>query len=290
FFQLSNFFNLSIFHSMTLSLGFSPCPNDTFIFDALVNHKIDTEGLDFKVAMLDVAQLNEKAFASELEVTKLSYHAFGYLTETYALLRSGSALGRNCGPLLLAKKILNEENIIQSKCAIPGKYTTANFLLGLAYPELQNKQAMLFDQIEEAILSEAVTTGLVIHENRFTYADRGLVKLRDLGEYWEETTGYPIPLGGIVIRRDLAKEIQQKVERVLARSVRYAFEHPDASSAYVRAHAQAMAPEVMKAHINLYVNHFSEDLGEKGIAAVDYLLTKGQELGVIPTGRKDFMI
>lgn len=275
---------------MTLSLGYSPCPNDTFIFDAMVHHKINTEGLDFKVAMLDVATLNAKAFDVDLQITKLSYHAFGYLTDKYALLRSGSALGRNCGPLLLAKKILDEENISLSKCAIPGRFTTANFLLGLAYPALKDKKEMFFHEIEDAILSEQTTTGLVIHENRFTYAERGLVKLRDLGEFWEQSTGYPIPLGGIVVDRRLPIAIQQKVERVIARSVRYAFEHPEASADYVKANAQSMEADVVKAHINLYVNHFSEDLGEEGIAAVEFLLRRGRELSVIPDGREDFLI
>lgn len=275
---------------MTLSLGFSPCPNDTFIFDAMVHNKIDTEGLDFEVAMEDVSTLNAAAFEGEIDITKLSYHAFGYLTETYALLRSGSALGRNCGPLLLSKKILDEENIISSKCAIPGKYTTANFLLGLAYPKLTDKKEMLFDEIEDAILTGKTTTGLVIHENRFTYEAKGLTKLRDLGEFWESTTGYPIPLGGIVVNRKLPLEIQKKVERIIARSVRYAFDKPEASLEYTKAHAQAMDPEVMQSHIKLYVNNFSEDLGDEGIAAVRFLLEKGRELGVIPAGREDFLV
>ncbi|PHI21850.1 1,4-dihydroxy-6-naphthoate synthase [Lewinellaceae bacterium SD302] len=275
---------------MTLTLGYSPCPNDTFIFDALVHKRIDTEGLDFKVALLDVATLNAKAFDNELDITKLSYHAFGYLTKQYALLRSGSALGRNCGPLLLSKKILDEDKIIKSSCAIPGRYTTANFLLGLAYPGLQDKREMFFHEIEDAILGDTATTGLVIHENRFTYAERGLVKLRDLGEFWEESTGYPIPLGGIVVNRRLPQDVQQKVERVIAKSVRYAFDNPEVSADYVQAHAQSMDPKVREAHIKLYVNHFSEDLGDEGIAAVDFLLNRGKELGIVPFEHKDFLV
>ena len=267
---------------MTLTLGFSPCPNDTFIFDALVHKRIDTEGLDFKVAMLDVSALNDRAFRAELDVTKLSYHAYGHLTEEYALLRAGSALGRNCGPLLLAKKALSAAEIIKGSVAIPGKYTTANFLLSIAYPELVNKQTMLFDEIESAIVNEETRTGLVIHENRFTYEDKGLVKLRDLGEFWEDTTGFPIPLGGIMINRKLPLSIQQKVARVIARSVAYAFEHPTASDKYVRDHAQAMNPEVMQAHIKLYVNKFSQDLGNEGIAAIHHLFKRGMEIGSLP--------
>lgn len=275
---------------MTLTLGFSPCPNDTFIFDAMVHQRIDTEGLDFKVAMRDVSALNKAAFSGELDITKLSYHAFGYLTESYALLRSGSALGRNCGPLLIAKKMLSEEKIIQSKCAIPGKYTTANFLLGLAYPALVKKQEMLFDEIEPAVLTEQTVTGLIIHENRFTYQDKGLVKLRDLGEYWETNTGYPIPLGGIVAKRSLPGEIAKKVERIIARSVRYAFDHPEASAEFIRQNAQEMDEQVTQAHIKLYVNKFSEDLGNEGVAAIDFLFNRGRELGILPAGRSDILI
>lgn len=275
---------------MTLSLGFSPCPNDTFIFDALVHQRIDTEGLDFKVAMLDVSALNDRAFRAELDVTKLSYHAYGHLTNQYALLRAGSALGRNCGPLLLAKKQLTEAEILNGSVAIPGKYTTANFLLSIAYPALQNKRPMRFDEIENTILAEVTTTGLVIHENRFTYQEKGLVKLRDLGEFWEESTGFPIPLGGIMVNRNLPLEVQQKVDRVVARSVAYAFANPTASDAYVRAHAQAMDPAVMQAHIKLYVNNFSQDLGEEGIAAIHHLFAKGMAIGSLPVVELDGLL
>lgn len=267
---------------MDIRIGYSPCPNDTFIFDALIHQRIDTEGLRFIPSLLDVSELNTLAFQGRFEVSKLSYHAYGHLTERYALLRSGSALGRNCGPLLLAKKMLDEENIITSKCAIPGRLTTANFLLSLAYPALQDKAIHLFNEIEEAVLSGACTTGLIIHENRFTYAEKGLVKLLDLGEYWEENTGYPIPLGGIAVRRDVPKAVQQKIERLIARSVAYAFEKPEASADYVAAHAQSMEPAVRQAHINLYVNDFSLDLGEEGLAAVQFMLKKGREIGILP--------
>lgn len=267
---------------MQLTLGFSPCPNDTFIFDALVHQRIDTEGLDFKVAMLDVSALNDRAFRAELDVTKLSYHAYGHLTKEYALLRAGSALGRNCGPLLLAKKAMSETEILHGSVAIPGKYTTANFLLSIAYPELVNKQTMLFDEIEGAIVNEVTNTGLVIHENRFTYQKKGLVKLRDLGEFWEDTTGFPIPLGGIMVNRKLPLEVQQKVDRVVAKSVAYAFEHPGESAKYVRAHAQAMDPKVMQDHIKLYVNKFSQNLGNEGIAAIHHLFERGVTIGSLP--------
>ncbi len=280
---------------MHLSLGYSPCPNDTFIFDAMVHGRIDTEGLSFEVHLGDVEALNQRAFAGELDITKLSYHAFGHLTPTYALLNAGSALGRGVGPLLvtadaaLAARTQEQADGLNSDVlpaatpvAIPGKYTTANYLLGLAAPQLENKQEVLFSDIEEQILSGQFKAGLLIHENRFTYHERGLHKLADLGEYWESTTGYAIPLGGIVIRRSLPKALRETFDRVLARSVRYAFDNPEASAAYVAQHAQEMDPEVRRKHINLYVNQFSLDLGPEGQAAVNGFLAQGRERGVIP--------
>ena len=198
---------------MKLTLGFSPCPNDTFIFEALVHHKIDTEGLEFEVVFADVEQLNRWALSGKLNITKLSFHAFTYCVEDYVLLDSGSVLGRNCGPLLIKKPdiILTPE----SKIAIPGKYTTANMLLNIASPEYTNKIEILFSEIENEILTEKVDAGLIIHENRFTYQDKDLEKAKDLGEFWEEETRLPIPLGGIAVNRNISVKIQQKIERVL---------------------------------------------------------------------------
>ncbi|MDG2263848.1 MAG: 1,4-dihydroxy-6-naphthoate synthase, partial [Flavobacteriales bacterium] len=197
---------------MKLTLGFSPCPNDTFIFDALVHHKIDTEGLEFEVIFADVEQLNKWACQGKLDITKLSYNAFTHCVNDYALLDSGSALGNNCGPLLIKKPntILTKE----SKIAIPGKYTTANMLLNIAFPNHQNKVEILFSEIENKVLEGKVDAGLIIHENRFTYEDKGLEKEKDLGEFWEEETGLPIPLGGIVTNRRLSLGTQQKIERI----------------------------------------------------------------------------
>lgn len=268
---------------MKLSLGFSPCPNDTFIFDALVHNKIDTEGLEFDVVLADVEELNQKAFAGDLDITKLSYHAYAYLTDKYALLDSGSALGRNCGPLLIAKRPITQAEIEKGPIAIPGKYTTANFLLSMAYPAAQDKKELLFSDIEQAVLNDEVVAGLIIHENRFTYQDKGLVKLRDLGEFWEGSTGHPIPLGGIVVNRNLPTEIQQKVNRVLAKSVAFAQEQPEATREYVSAHAQEMDEEVMYAHIGLYVNDFTRDLGDEGRSAVNFLFSEAQRLAVVPS-------
>lgn len=273
-----------------VSLGFSPCPNDTFIFDAMLHGKIDTEGLDFEVYMEDVEALNRRAFAGGIDVTKLSYHAFAYLTERYALLHSGSALGNNCGPLLIAKAPMTGADIEAARIAIPGKMTTANFLLSLAYPDARNKKEVLFSEIEDAVLEGEAGAGLIIHENRFTYAQKGLVKLLDLGEYWETTTGLPIPLGGIVARRDLPLAIQQKVNRVLRRSVEYAFAHPADVMPFVRQHAQAMDDAVMRAHIDLYVTDYTVDLGEKGRQAVEQMFRIAREKGVMPVYKENFFI
>ena len=257
---------------MKLTLGFSPCPNDTFIFDALVHHKIDTEGLEFEVIFADVEQLNKWACQGKLDITKLSYNAFTHCVNDYALLDSGSALGNNCGPLLIKKPntILTKE----SKIAIPGKYTTANMLLNIAFPEYQNKVELLFSEIENKVLEGKVDAGLIIHENRFTYEDKGLEKEKDLGEFWEEETGLPIPLGGIVTNRRLPLATQQKIERVLRKSVEFAFENPNSSADYVKFHAQEMGKEVVDAHIALYVNNYSISLGEQGRKAVELLFEK----------------
>lgn len=267
---------------MKLTLGFSPCPNDTYIFDAMIHGKIDTEGLEFEVLLADVEELNQKAFKGELDITKLSYHAYAYLTEKYVLLDAGSALGHNCGPLLIAKKPMTEAEVNQAKIAIPGKFTTANFLLGLAYPEAKQKEEVLFSEIEQKVISGEVDAGLIIHENRFTYQDKGLVKIVDLGEYWETTTKMPIPLGGIVVNRGLPQEVQQKVNRVMIKSVAYAFQNPKSSNAFVRMHAQEMDENVMYQHINLYVNEYTKMLGENGKNAVSQMFSLAKEKELIP--------
>ncbi len=267
---------------MKLTLGFSPCPNDTFMFDALIHGKIDTQGLEIDVVMADVEELNRRAFAGELAVTKLSFHAFAHLTEVYALLDSGSALGNNCGPLLIARNKLDPSAVEGAKIAIPGKYTTANFLLSIAYPTATNKEELLFSKIENAVLEGKADAGLIIHENRFTYQDKGLVKIIDLGEYWEDLTKKPIPLGGIVIQRSLPDGVKQLVNKLIQESVAYAFANPDSSRAFVRQHAQEMDEEVMYQHINLYVNEYSLDLGKPGKAAVKTLFNMARERAIIP--------
>lgn len=276
---------------MKLTLGFSPCPNDTYIFDAMIHGKIDTEGLSFEVHLGDVEELNQKAFAKELDITKLSFHAYAHMIDHYVLLDSGSALGNNCGPILIAKKPLSETQISQARIAIPGKFTTANFLLSLAYPHAQNKVETLFSDIEEDVLSGKVDAGLIIHENRFTYEEKGLVKLIDLGEYWEKTANMPIPLGGIVAKRSLALPIQQKLNRVMQRSVQYAFDHPNDSLSYVSQHAQEMDVDVMYKHIRLYVNSYTLNLDKKGRAAIQFLFKTAINKGLLSTtGQKSLFI
>lgn len=267
---------------MKLTLGFSPCPNDTFIFDAMIHGRIDTEGLEFEVFLGDVEELNRRAFATELDITKLSYHAYAHLLEQYVLLDAGSALGNNCGPLLIAKAPIPLEKVPELKIAIPGKLTTANFLLSLAFPEATQKIELLFSDIESAVLDGRVDAGLIIHENRFTYADKGLVKILDLGEYWEQSTGMPIPLGGIVIKRSLPEAVLHKVNRVIRRSVEYAWANPAASESFIAQHAQEMDPAVRRQHIDLYVNNYSANLGPHGRAAVEHLFKVAAEKSIIP--------
>jgi 1,4-dihydroxy-6-naphthoate synthase len=275
---------------LKLTLGYSPCPNDCFIFDALVHQKIDTEGLDFEVVLDDVETLNRKAMAAELDITKLSFHAFAYVLDHYILMRAGSALGFNCGPLLISKTTLTDPQKQIKTVAIPGKLTTANFLLSLAFPDLKNKTELLFSDIEDAVLNEKVDAGLIIHENRFTYLKKGLKKVMDLGEYWDTLIHAPIPLGGIVIKRNIDAAIQQKVNRLINKSVAYAFANPQSSMPYVKLHAQAMDETVIKQHIQLYVNNFSLDLGETGMNAVNLLFDKAEELGLFKRKDQQLMI
>jgi 1,4-dihydroxy-6-naphthoate synthase len=287
---------------MKITLGFSPCPNDTFIFDALIHHKIDTEGLEFEVFYEDVETLNQKAFRGDLDITKLSYHAFAYVADKYVLLDSGSALGFGVGPLLISKFECSisdlEKNIFRNPnseirnplIGIPGKYTTANFLLGLAFPEATNKHELVFSDIQDALLEERVDIGLIIHENRFTYQDKGLKKIIDLGDYWEKQTGCAIPLGGIVANRNLPVDIQHKINRVLRRSVEFAFANPKSGLEFIRSHAQEMSEEVMYKHIELYVNQYSVDLGIEGRKAIKLLFDTALEKGIIPEIKQDIFL
>ncbi|MGB4776348.1 MAG: 1,4-dihydroxy-6-naphthoate synthase [Daejeonella sp.] len=281
---------------MKLTLGFSPCPNDTFIFDALIHHKIDTEGLEFEVFFDDVETLNQKALKNQLDITKLSFHAFAYVIEKYVLLNSGSALGFGVGPLLICKdpEFQNTSNLkFQAqhlKIAIPGKYTTANFLLSIALPKIENKIEMLFSEIENAVINNTVDLGLIIHENRFTYQDKGLKKVLDLGEFWENLTGCAIPLGGIMIKRNLSAEVKQKVDRIIRRSVEFAFKNPKSGLEFIRSHAQEMSEEIMYKHIELYVNNYSINLGDEGRKAIETLFNEAIKRNIIPTPKQSLFL
>lgn len=260
---------------MSLTLGFSQCPNDTFIFDALVNKKIDTGGLEFEVYLEDVQTLNEWAQEERLDISKISYGVLPLVLDKYNYLNSGGALGKGVGPLLISKLPAGQlPPVEQMKVAIPGKNTTAHLLFSLAFPGAKEKVFKVFNEIEDAVLSEEVDAGVIIHENRFTYYQRGLHKLRDLGEYWEQTTGAPIPLGGIVARKSLGENLGRQVDGLIRKSVEYAFAHHYKElTAYVKQHAQEMSEAVMRQHIDLYVNDYSIDLGENGRKAINLLLT-----------------
>jgi 1,4-dihydroxy-6-naphthoate synthase len=254
---------------MKVSLGFSPCPNDTFIFDALVNGKIDTEGLKFEPHLEDIQTLNSWAPEGRLDITKLSFPAFFPQTAQYSSLHSGAALGKGVGPLLVAKEMVDEQDFEHSRIAIPGEATTANFLMSYAFPLAQNKVPMLFSSIEDAVAGGDVGMGVIIHENRFTYQQKGLLKLCDLGEIWEQRENASIPLACIAIKKSLPVAIQQKVERLIRKSVEYSFTKYPQLSPYVAEHAQAMEEDVMRKHIQLYVNNFTVDLGDEGKAAIN---------------------
>lgn len=263
---------------MKLTLGFSPCPNDTFVFDALVNGKIDTEGLSFDVVLEDVQTLNDWAASGKLDVTKLSFPALFANAGRYFILDAGSALGQGVGPLLIAKSPVALPDVPQCKIAIPGAGTTANFLLRYAFPQAQATAPMMFSEIEGAVLNGTVDLGVIIHENRFTYQQKGLKKVCDLGEVWEARERLPIPLGCIAAKRSLPVGVQTKVDRLLKRSLEYAFEEGNELSPYVKRHAQAMDESVMRKHINLYVNDYTLSLGPKGHEAINKLYSIHQSL------------
>jgi len=267
---------------MKLTLGFSPCPNDTFIFDALVNGRIDTEGLEFNYFLADVEELNRRAFASEVDITKISCHAYAYAAGNYLILDSGSALGFGNGPLLISKQVLDPGNLNNALIAIPGRYTTANLLFSISWPEALNKREYLFSDIEDVLLRDEADAGLLIHETRFTYQKKGLHKIADLGEFWERLTGLPIPLGSIVIHRRIPEEIAVKFNRVLRRSIEYAGENSMASYDFVAANAREMDSSVMNSHIKLFVNNYTVQLGSEGRKALTELFKIAHEKGITP--------
>jgi len=266
---------------MPLSLAFSPCPNDTFIFEALINRRIDTEDLIFIPYLEDVEALNDHAFEGRYDVTKISFHAWLKVADRYQILNSGGALGRGNGPLLVARNGFDPEKINGAIIAIPGEHTTANLLLSLAYPEAVHKKAMLFSDIIHAVRSGEVDAGVLIHETRFTYRERQLDLIADLGTYWETLTGHAIPLGGIAVKRSLPVNRRQQIDRLIRLSLSYAMEHPEAGWLYITRHAQEIQPDVIRAHISTFVNDYSLDLGREGRAAIQELIRRALRAGLI---------
>ena len=259
------------FNNSKLTIGFSPCPNDTFIFDALVNKKIDTGGLEFEVILEDVQTLNNWAKEGRLDITKLSYGVLPLVLHNYIVLNSGSALGRGVGPLLITKEADGINKVDNQLIAIPGENTTAHLLFSLAYPNAKNKVFLRYDEIENFVLS-GKGLGVIIHENRFTYEAKGLKKIIDLGDYWEKENGCPIPLGGIVVKRNMEPSIQTKMDELIKNSIKYAFSKYPELNDYIRLHAREMSEEVMRKHIDLYVNDYSTDLQKEGKKAIQKLL------------------
>ena len=273
-----------------LTLGFSPCPNDTFMFYPLVHGLVDTSGIAYRERLEDVETLNLLALKGELDVSKVSYHALGQIRDEYALLRSGSALGRGCGPLLVATGTIDPTDLAGKTIAVPGRYTTALLLLRLFDPRLTNFIVMPFNEVMDAVQSGNADAGVIIHESRFTYQGFGLHKLLDLGEWWEAETGLPIPLGGIVARRSLGSETINAIERALRAGVDYARNHPSEAAHYICEHAQEMSADVCAAHIDLYVNDFSADLGAEGVRAIQCLMERAEQAGIIPASNMPLFI
>jgi 1,4-dihydroxy-6-naphthoate synthase len=256
---------------MKLTIGFSPCPNDTFIFDALINQKIDTEGIEFEAILEDVETLNQWALQGKLDITKLSFPAFFQSLDNYVLLNAGSALGKGVGPLLVKAAGREISKVEMHSILIPGINTTANLLLSFAYPQAKNKRPMLFSEIEDLVMSELADLGVIIHENRFTYQQKGLEKIADLGEIWEKKMNVPVPLGGIAIKRTVDRLTSLHIDQLIRNSLDFAFANYPAITDYVKCHSQTMSEEVMRKHIDLYVNNYSLNLGEEGKKAITTL-------------------
>lgn len=273
-----------------LTLGFSPCPNDTFMFYPLVHGLVDTGGYSFNERLEDVETLNRLAIKGILDVTKVSYATLGHIREQYALLKAGSALGRGCGPLLVAREKIDPKKLGGKTIAIPGRYTTAHLLMRLFDPALTTFLEMPFHEIMDAVMTGRVDAGVIIHESRFTYHGFGLHQLVDLGAWWEGETGLPIPLGGIVAKRSLGATTIRTIEAALAAGVNYARTKPEEAAQYIREHAQEMSTEVCAAHIGLYVNDFSQTLGDEGERAIAELLHRAEAAGIIPPSQTPLFI
>ena len=267
---------------MSHTLAFSPCPNDTFMFWAMLHQQVDTSGCKFDVTLRDIEQLNNAAVDHAFDMIKISYAVYPMVSDFYQLLTAGSALGFGNGPLLISRRKIYPDEIPFLRVAIPGIHTTANMLFSIAYPDVKNKKTYLFSDIEEVVCSDEADAGLLIHETRFTYEQKGLRKIMDLGEYWENETSLPLPLGAIAVRRDLDSDTKARLNRTLSDSVRFAMQHPDKPADFIARHAQAMDMNVCRQHIGLYVNDFSIDLGEKGKLAAETLFTRGREVHFFP--------
>jgi 1,4-dihydroxy-6-naphthoate synthase len=265
-----------------LTLGYSPCPNDTFIFYALVHGRVPLSGCTLKERLEDVETLNALALQGALDLTKISYHALGHLRRDYCLLKSGGALGRGCGPLVVARQAATMESLRGKRLAIPGRLTTANLLLQLYGEGFDNLLILPFHQIMAAVAAGAADAGVIIHESRFTFRQHGLQEVLDLGQWWEQETGLPIPLGGILARRALGAELIGSLDAALRASVEYAFAHPEEPKDYIRKHSQELSESVIESHIGLYVNHFSRDLGSDGRLAIEALFSRAAARGIIP--------
>lgn len=265
---------------MKLTLGFSPCPNDTFIFEAMVHGRVDTEGLEFDWFLADVEELNRRAVEGSVDITKMSFHAYARTAQKYLILDSGSALGRSNGPLVVSRRPVMPDELDDALIAIPGKYTTANLLFSIFWPGATRKREYLFSDIPGAVLSGEADAGLIIHETRFTFRSMGLTMVADTGAMWEKMTGLPVPLGGIVISRNIDPFVASKVERAIRRSIEYARSSPRESVDFIRQHARETDAEVTREHIKLYVNDFSLSLGEEGRRAIEKLFSVAVEKGV----------
>ena len=277
----------------TLTLGYSPCPNDTFIFYAFIHGKIDTGGLEFKETLLDVETLNQKALKAELDITKISYHAFGHLRDNYALLRAGGALGKGCGPIVVTKDEYTMQELRDKKIAVPGKLTTATLLLYLYDPAFKNSSNLVimpFHEILGAVANGDVDAGVIIHESRFTYVSYGLSRAIDLGQWWEKETGLPIPLGGILAKRELGRDLILKVDDLLRQSIEYSYNNRFEPMGYIKEHSQELSEGVIKDHISLYVNDFTMDVGDEGEKAVTELISRAESSGIIKTSSKSLFI
>lgn len=265
----------------TLTIGISSCPNDTFAFEAIYNRRIDLKDYKFEFVISDIEELNKQAFKGEIDITKISFHAFAHLTEKYQILNSGNAIGYKNGPMLISKHKIYPDEVKNLHVAIPGKNTTANLLLSVLYPEILNKTEYLFSDIEDAILSSEVDAGLIIHENRFTYEKKGLKKVVDLGEEWEKQTRKMIPLGGIIVKRNLPEKVKKDLNQLVHNSISFAYKNPKAGHPFIKHYAQEMNDDVMQKHIDLYVNKYTLDLQDEGRKSIEYLLDLAKEKKIV---------